>query len=87
MKKLLFAFFYFLSIYIAIGQTIVNPTTTGITGGPDGGDLGIVGNISGSYSVSPSGAMVYSVPLMIPEGPGGLKPNLSKYTIARREMV
>ena len=42
----------------------------------------VVGNLSGKLSVD-NGALNYNVPLNIPTGTAGLKPDISPYTITQ----
>lgn len=75
--KHFFTFLLVLFYLIGLSQTAVVPPTDGIYGGPSSGDDGIVGNLKGSFTTSASGAMIYSIPILCPTGPGGLKPDLS----------
>ncbi|MFC1733406.1 RHS repeat-associated core domain-containing protein, partial [candidate division KSB1 bacterium] len=65
------------SVYGQQNPTPVNPPTAGVFGGPDPiNDVGVVGNLEGAYSVSPSGAMIYKIPIEIPEGRNGMQPEI-----------
>lgn len=77
MKKLLAILTILFSYGFAFNQTNVSIPQAGIYGGPTTGDDGIVGNLKGQYSVSPSGAMIYSLPIVTPPGAGGMSPTLS----------
>ena len=55
----------------------VFPPALGELGGPNPGDKGVVGSIEGKLDVGTLGAATYTIPLQVPEGLGGLKPNLS----------
>lgn len=49
----------------------------GVTGGPDPADNGVVGNLLGIFSQSPSGAMIYTVPFPVLPGTNGMTPELN----------
>ena len=56
----------------------VFPPENGITGGFDiNNDNGVVGSIGGIVDVSSLGGAVYSIPIDLPQGLGGIKPTLS----------
>lgn len=55
----------------------VFPPANGLTGGPYPDDDGVVGAMEGHLDVGSLGAALYSIPLQLPEGLGGIKPNLS----------
>lgn len=56
----------------------VFPPTSGITGGPDNNNSnGVVGSLGGVVDVSLLGGAVYSIPIDLPKGLGGLMPSLS----------
>lgn len=77
MKKLLLSFILsFLAATIFGQPTPVIPPTTGAYGGPTSGDNGVVGNFSGGYTVTGSGAMAYQIPIALPEGTNGMTPQL-----------
>lgn len=60
-----------------VSAQTISPPATGMYGGPSSGDMGVVGDLKGTYSVSPSGAMVYTIPLMKLTGINGMDPDLS----------
>ncbi|HRY97474.1 MAG TPA: peptidoglycan DD-metalloendopeptidase family protein [Bacteroidales bacterium] len=49
----------------------------GVTGGPDPADNGVVGNLQGIFSQSPSGSMIYTVPFPVLPGTNGMTPELN----------
>ena len=49
----------------------------GVTGGPNGSGEGIVGAIGGVVDVGGLGAATYTIPIEVPQGIGGIQPNLS----------
>lgn len=55
----------------------VFPPASGETGGPLSYNDGVVGAIEGTVNVGKLGAAVYSIPLQLPEGLGGIMPQLS----------
>ncbi|MCK9220875.1 MAG: FG-GAP-like repeat-containing protein, partial [Bacteroidales bacterium] len=65
------------SLEAKINPYLLFPPTGGEIGGPKTGDDGVVGAISGSLDVSQSGAANYSIPIEIPDGVAGMKPNIS----------
>jgi len=77
LKKLPILIMFCFTAFSLIAQTQNIVPQAGINGGPTNGDNGVVGNLEGVHSISPSGAMVYTLPIITPEGAGGLKPNLS----------
>lgn len=46
-------------------------------GGPNPGDIGVVGTLPGVLDVSLSGAATYTIPFDLPQGIGSMNPNLS----------
>ncbi len=55
---------------------INEPTEGSETGGWSADENGVVGTIEGNFSVSPSGAAIYSIPLKLPPGIAGMTPEL-----------
>lgn len=55
----------------------VFPPESGLTGGPTPSDNGVVGAIGGNIDVGLLGAAIYNIPIQLPEGLGGIKPQLS----------
>lgn len=55
----------------------VFPPEAGLTGGPNTSDTGVVGAIGGTVDVGAMGAAIYTIPIELPEGINGMKPNLS----------
>ena len=45
--------------------------------GPPAGPIGVPGSIPAEFSVSDNGAAVYRIPIEVPAGTGGLRPNLA----------
>lgn len=71
-------FFYF---SIVLGQTVPYPNS--ITGGSNGG---IVGKLESDFTVTPLGQASYDMPIVIPQGTGGMAPILSVvYNSATKE--
>jgi len=66
-----------------IDQTLVFPPTENTYADENGNIVNsptqgaVVGNFSGAFDVSPSGAAVYSVPIEVPPGIQGMQPNIS----------
>lgn len=52
------------------------PPTTGTTGGPNGGDNGIVALTDGQLVVLPNGSCSFNIPLAVPPGTAGMTPEL-----------
>lgn len=53
------------------------PPTTGITGGPNYWDDGVVGALPAIVNVTELGAATYSIPLQLPPGIGNMTPQLA----------
>lgn len=62
---------------LAIDPYGVFPPQSGITGGPTPYDKGVVGAIGGTVDVGLLGAAIYYIPFQLPEGLGGIQPQLS----------
>lgn len=60
-----------------IDRYSVLPPTEGYYGGVYSGDDGVVGSLPGTFSVSNTGAAVYSIKIETPAAIGNIKPNLS----------
>lgn len=58
-------------------QELLNPPTEGLYGGINQDDNGVVGAIGGTVDVSALGGATYTIPVQVPEGIGGIQPNLS----------
>lgn len=57
---------------------VIYPPEIGTTGGSsNNNEGGIVGTISGNFTVTPTGAAVYSVPINVPTGTSGMTPELA----------
>lgn len=66
------------SALFEIDPMMVVPPSAGITGGPNPTvDNGVVGTIGGTVNVSALGGAVYSIPIMMPQGIGGMTPNIA----------
>ena len=65
------------STLLQIDSYGINPPATGITGGPNSYDTGVVGAIGGTVDVGSMGAAIYSIPIDLPAGINGMQPNLS----------
>ena len=66
-------------VRIAINPYDATPPATGIHGGPEPDDDGVVGAVKGSIDVSSFGAATYTIPIKLPTGLGGLAPTLFIY--------
>lgn len=66
-------------VLLAIDSYGVYPPTAGLTGGPFPSDNGVVGSLGGSIDVSLLGGAIYNIPIELPEGLGGMKPQLGIY--------
>ena len=64
-------------VLLCIDSYGVFPPQSGITGGPLPTDNGVVGTIGGDIDVSLSGAAIYNIPIQLPDGLGGMKPQVS----------
>ncbi|MDD3666897.1 MAG: toxin TcdB middle/N-terminal domain-containing protein, partial [Bacteroidales bacterium] len=64
-------------LHALIDPYMIFPPTTGLTGGPNPGDDGVVGTIEGQGSVGPMGNYIYTIPLKLPECIPGMTPSLS----------
>lgn len=63
---------------LEINSYDVSPPTMGITGGPPTNNTnGVVGAIGGTIDISQLGGAVYNIPIDVPEGLGGIKPQIS----------
>ncbi len=66
------------SFHAKIDPFLVIPPEENETGGPpNNNEGGVVGTIPGVFSVSPSGAAKYNVPLQFPQGTKGVMPKIS----------
>ena len=63
--------------FIDEAQTALQPPKSGVTGGPNGSGTGVVGAIGGVVDVGGLGAATYTIPIDVPQGIGGIQPNLS----------
>lgn len=64
-------------LHAFIDPYMVFPPTTGVTGGINPGDDGIVGALKGDFNVTPSGSASYSIPIEVPSGVAGMTPTLA----------
>lgn len=65
-------------VLLDIDSYNISPPTTGITGGASSNNTnGVVGTLGGNLDISLLGGAVYSIPVEVPEGLGGIKPQLS----------
>lgn len=65
-------------VLLDIDAYAVSPPESGVTGGaPTNNNGGVVGTIGGSVDVSLLGGAVYTIPIELPTGLGGMKPQLS----------
>jgi hypothetical protein len=60
-----------------INPYLLFPPNTGITGGPNPGDQGIVGSLPGIVNVNDLGAATYNIPLQLPPGIINMTPSVS----------
>jgi len=65
------------SLTARINPYLIFPPPDDSLGGPNPGDDGMVGTLSGSLSVTPMGSASYTIPLDLPPGIAGMQPNLS----------
>lgn len=66
------------SALFEIDPMMVVPPSAGITGGPNPyTNTGMVGAIGGTLNISALGGAVYSIPIMMPQGIGGMTPNIA----------
>ena len=63
--------------FIEQAQQDLAPPTAGVTGGPNGSGTGVVGAIGGVVDIGGLGAATYTIPIDVPQGVGGVQPNLS----------
>lgn len=63
--------------FIEEAQKQLQTPVNGVIGGPEGKGNGVVGAIGGSVDVSGLGAATYTIPIDVPQGIGGIQPNLS----------
>lgn len=64
-------------VVLAIDPYGVFPPASGIIGGPSPNDNGVVGAIGGDIDVGLLGSAIYNIPIQLPDGLGGIKPQLS----------
>lgn len=64
-------------VILEIDKYAVFPPMAGITGGSSPNSDGVVGTLNGIVDVSLLGGALYAIPIDLPEGLGGLKPELS----------
>ncbi|MCR4848652.1 MAG: FG-GAP-like repeat-containing protein, partial [Bacteroidales bacterium] len=55
----------------------IYPPESGLTGGPNPGDTGVVGALGGTVDVGMMGAAVYTIPIELPAGINGMQPSLA----------
>ena len=63
--------------FIEEAQKQLQTPVNGVIGGPEGKGNGVAGAIGGSVDVSGLGAATYTIPIDVPQGIGGIQPNLS----------
>lgn len=66
-------------VTIELNPYDTSPPSIGIQGGPEPGDDGVVGALEGKIDVQGLGAATYTIPIEVPEGLGGMKPQLFIY--------
>ncbi len=65
-------------VLLDINAYAIYPPESGITGGtPQNNEQGVVGAIGGTVEVNLMGGAIYSIPIELPTGLGGMKPQLS----------
>ena len=64
-------------VLLDIDSYDISPTQNGITGGPMPSDNGVVGSLGGTVDVGLLGSAIYNIPIDLPEGLGGITPQLS----------
>ena len=67
----------FIAFTIDAQQLEVNPPTSGLYGGLNDDEDGVVGTIGGTVDVSALGGATYSIPIQVPASTGNIQPNLS----------
>lgn len=65
------------SFHANINPYLVFPPEDGENGGPEPEDDGVVGTIPGKFKVTNTGAATYKIPLELPKGRSGMKPQIS----------
>lgn len=70
---------YGFDVLIDIDAFDVDPPASGIYGGPSSQDNGVVGTLGGSIDVGALGSATYTIPIELPDGLGGMKPQLCIY--------
>lgn len=63
--------------FIREAQRELQTPISGVIGGPNGKGDGVVGAIGGMVDVGGLGAATYTIPINVPQGIGGIQPNLS----------
>lgn len=65
-------------VLLDIDSYSISPPTSGTTGGTSSNNTnGVVGTLGGNLDISLLGGAVYTIPIEVPEGLGGIKPQLS----------
>lgn len=77
MKKSTLTLLLILASFALFSQQNTFDPPGGIFGGLNPDDDGVVGAIGGSVDVSAIGGATYTIPINVPEGIGGIQPNLS----------
>lgn len=77
MKRFVYTLLLLFAALMINAQELLNPPTEGLYGGINQDDNGVVGAIGGTVDVSALGGATYTIPVQVPEGIGGIQPNLS----------
>lgn len=64
-------------VILDIDSYDISPSLSGLTGGPFPSDNGVVGTLGGTVDVGLLGGAIYNIPINLPEGLGGITPQLS----------
>ena len=63
--------------FIDDANSVLQPPTMGVLGGPTGQGIGVVGSIEGAVEVGGLGSATYSIPIETPSGICNMQPGIS----------